>query len=470
MKLEAKKFALAAVLALAVGATVQAQRTDSDQSQGNITQGPMIQYADDRFAVITWTTSAPGDSRVVYGTDRNNLTQVAEGAGNTSTHRVELTSLEPGTTYYFQIDQGKATADLLSFETGASGATAVQNQQPRVVARGQTLAGGGEGQQSSTAAAMEPPKIEYASDTSAILSWRTATPSDSLVYYGTSPTQLNQRAGSRDDVTFHRVHITALQPGTTYYFQVNTPDGESEVYTVRTVARGGRPMYDQTAARYAPASEQSQTTAQSRPRDASTPEGSGRGGVIPEGTVIQATLESELSTKTAQPGQRFTATVSQPVRAEDGSLAVPVGSKITGEVTEVEQGKTLPQVRGRGRLNLHFTEIQLPDGGTVPLTATLVSVHDTKATEEGEVQSRTTGGQAAKGVGIGAAIGTVGGLIFGSALKGLLIGAIAGGGYVLATQGKDVDLKPGTGMRLRLDHAVTVPAGAGQRSGSQLRR
>jgi len=54
----------------------------------------------------------------------------------------------------------------------------------------------------------------------------------------------------------------------------------------------------------------------------------------------------------------------------------------------------------------------------------------------------------------------VAGLIFGGALKGLAIGAIAGGGYVLATQGKDVDIPAQSGMKLRLDQPLSIPGGA----------
>jgi hypothetical protein len=169
-------------------------------------------------------------------------------------------------------------------------------------------------------------------------------------------------------------------------------------------------------------------------------------------------LQDELSTKTSRYGDKFTATVSHPVNATDGSLAIPAGSKITGEVTEAEGGRTLPALRGRGKLNLRFRDLVLPDGTTIPINASLVSVHNMQANEEGQVQSGTSGKTAAKGIGIGAGLGTVAGLIFGGALKGLAIGAIAGGGYVLAAKGKDVEIPANSGMKLRLEQALYVPA------------
>lgn len=190
---------------------------------------------------------------------------------------------------------------------------------------------------------------------------------------------------------------------------------------------------------------------------------------IATGTEIRATLDTPLSTKTSKQGDQFTATVVEPVRSADGAVVIPSGAKIQGEVSESEEGKTLPSIRGKGRLNLRFRDVQLPDGTSLPLAATLISVNEAKGgsagktNNEGEVQSGTSGKTAAKNVGIGAGIGTVAGLIFGSALKGLAIGALAGGGYVLAQNGKEVNLPAQTGMRLRVDRNISVPASAVQR-------
>jgi hypothetical protein len=177
---------------------------------------------------------------------------------------------------------------------------------------------------------------------------------------------------------------------------------------------------------------------------------------------IQAALDQPLSTKTSQVGDSFTATVTQPVRGSGGTVLIPAGSKINGQVSESEQGKMIPAIRGRGHLNVRFIDITFPEHVSAPLMATLVSVRpkggNGKSGSEGEVTSGTSAKNTAKDVGIGAGVGTVAGLIFGSALKGLAIGAIAGGGYVLATDGRDVELPAQTEMTLRLDQNLVVPA------------
>ena len=185
-------------------------------------------------------------------------------------------------------------------------------------------------------------------------------------------------------------------------------------------------------------------------------------GDLAAGTEIRATLDTPLSSKTSRPGDRFTATITQPIQGNGGNVMIPAGSRIEGEVSEAEQGKTLPALRGKGKLNLRFRDVVLPNGQTVPVTGTLVSVNSTngkdtkKADNEGQVESGTRGKDVAKDVGIGAGVGTVAGLIFGGPLKGLAIGALAGGGYVLATNGKDVNLPAQTGLVVRLDQPMNL--------------
>jgi len=263
----------------------------------------------------------------------------------------------------------------------------------------------------------------------------------------------------------------------------NDPSG-SQAGSAGTTQTAPTTTYDQNSTSSAPSAQSSSNTAgaqnqtgtstsdspvlQSRPQSPTTVP---MARTVPVGTEVQAALDRALSSKTAKDGEQFSATLTEPLRNQNGEVLVPIGAKLQGTIT-AESGKALPSVRGKGRLGLRFNDIQLSDGTSVPVQATLLGVHDTSGkdtgstNEEGEVTGRTTGGQAAKNVGIGAGIGTVAGLIFGSALKGMLIGAIAGGGYVLAKGGQDVNLPAQTGLRLRLDQNVTVPAGAAKTSGA----
>lgn len=176
-------------------------------------------------------------------------------------------------------------------------------------------------------------------------------------------------------------------------------------------------------------------------------------GRVDAGTELHATLDTPLSTRTSKPGDRFTASLTDLVRANDGAVVIPSGSHIEGEVAEAEESKAMAALREKGALSLRFRNLVLPNGQTLPFTATLVSVHDTRgknskrANAEGQMQS----GSRAQDAGISAGTG----LVFGGPLKGLAIGALAGGGYVLSTKGKDVQLPAQTGMVIRLDQPVS---------------
>jgi hypothetical protein len=323
------------------------------------------------------------------------------------------------------------------------------------------------------------PVIEYADDSLAVVYWTTNLPATSTVRFGTNPQTLDHVAAGATAQTQHRVNVADLSPTTKYYFIVESADpsgngvpARSVAETLTTVAAGqpatqnhqANPTSSTAHTASAPVSTTSAAQPSSAPQPAASPstQPATRSQELPAGTQIQASLDQKLSTTSSQPGDNFSATVAQPVRASNGAVLIPVGSKINGQVSESEQGKTLPAIRGRGRLNVRFIDITFPEHVSAPLLATLVSVHpkggNGKAGSEGEITSGTSGKNTAKDVGIGAGVGTLAGLIFGSALKGLAIGAIAGGGYVLATDGKDVDLPAQTELTVRLNQNLVVPA------------
>lgn len=184
---------------------------------------------------------------------------------------------------------------------------------------------------------------------------------------------------------------------------------------------------------------------------------------VPVNTQFHATLDRALSTKYSHPGDSFTVTLIDPMRNQQGDALIPAGTRLSGVVQVAESGKIFASMRGKGKLELRFQDIDLADGRHLPIEATLLGIVPKKGTsaetnDEGQVTGGNPSGKTtAKDVGIGAGVGTLAGLIMGSALKGAAIGAIAGGGYVLANSGKDVDLPENTTLNIRLDQLLTVP-------------
>lgn len=76
------------------------------------------------------------------------------------------------------------------------------------------------------------PVVEHVGDTSATIAWTTNTGGSSVVRYGTEPNRLGQMAESpyadndRTRSQNHRVQLNNLRPGTTYYFFVDSGQGE----------------------------------------------------------------------------------------------------------------------------------------------------------------------------------------------------------------------------------------------------
>lgn len=158
-------------------------------------------------------------------------------------------------------------------------------------------------------------------------------------------------------------------------------------------------------------------------------------------TEIHWVLETPLSTRTSKPGDRFIGAISDPVRAGNGMVAIPAGSRLEGEVSDSEELNSVPALRNKTKLILRFRDIVLPGGETLPISAALVSVNSTSGTSTRTVEEE-------RGAGAG--------VIFGSPLKGLAIGQLGGGGYVLATKGKEVDLPAQTGVVIRLKQPVSA--------------
>lgn len=159
---------------------------------------------------------------------------------------------------------------------------------------------------------------------------------------------------------------------------------------------------------------------------------------IPVGTEFDVRLQSRLNSGTARVEDRFDATTIVPYE-RNGRMLVPAGSVMRGVVNSVT-----PASRGvnrKGELTLLFDRFSI-EGRTYSIRATVMQA----------LQGEADTGRVAAGAGVGAIIGGILGGVRG-ALTGILIG---GGGTVAATEGNDVDLAPGTVLRVRLDAPLDV--------------
>jgi hypothetical protein len=163
-------------------------------------------------------------------------------------------------------------------------------------------------------------------------------------------------------------------------------------------------------------------------------------GTIPVGQELDVRLQTPLNSGTATAEQRFEATTA--VELKQGStVLVPAGSTVRGIVSSVQPAGKIDR---SGSMTLAFDQLTIK-GRDYPIRALATQVY-----ESGGIRDE------AKTVGTAGAVGAIVGGIIGG-LKGALIGAAVGsGGVIAATEGKDVELKPGTIVRIRMDQPVEI--------------
>lgn len=160
---------------------------------------------------------------------------------------------------------------------------------------------------------------------------------------------------------------------------------------------------------------------------------------IPVGTELDVRLQTHLNSATAKVEQRFEATTIVDLKM-DKHLVLPAGTVVRGFVGSV---RAATRTSRQGSLTLSFDEVVLT-GGPTRMRATVTKALDGKMSDD---VSR---------IGTGAVVGAIlGGLLGGG--KGLLVGVlVGGGGTIAATDGTDVDLPPGTILRLRIDSPLEI--------------
>lgn len=167
--------------------------------------------------------------------------------------------------------------------------------------------------------------------------------------------------------------------------------------------------------------------------------------LVPVGTNLKVRLEDTLSSKDSRVGDRFTATVLDPVRFNEAT--------VTGHISSIQKSG---KVKGRTSMNLAFNSIRLSDGRSGTLHGYVTRVYGSDsgtADQEGGVESGSRTKQTVKRGAIGAGAGAVLGAIIGGG-KGAAIGLIlggAGGAGSLAVQGsKELKLESGTELLVRV--------------------
>jgi hypothetical protein len=169
-----------------------------------------IIYLTNTGVTINWTTDQPSTGMVNYGTTTNYASSTPVITTPTIAHAVTLGGLAPGTTYNFAVVSsastgGPSTSTNQTFTTAASNATA--------------------------------PNVGFVAswgitNSSAMISWSTDAPANTVLAYGTTPA-LGQLTPVQATLSAsHGVTLTGLDSGTSYYFvAISTGSGGATGYS-----------------------------------------------------------------------------------------------------------------------------------------------------------------------------------------------------------------------------------------------
>ncbi len=180
---------------------------------------------------------------------------------------------------------------------------------------------------------------------------------------------------------------------------------------------------------------------------------------VASGQTLRVRMNSTLNSKTARVGDTVTATVTEPVYSDSGTLVIPQGSTLTGRVDTA----TAARKGGKpGTIELSFVSLKTPNGTTRAINGTLTDLDTKSAKSDAEGTASGDKMQHRKLIFIGG--GGAGGAVLGGALgggKGALIGgiigAVAGGIGENQTKGEDAEVKSGTEFGVYLNQAVSLP-------------
>lgn len=154
---------------------------------------------------VTWTTNEPATSKVRFGTTTAYGNEVTDLSLTTS-HRMTITGLLPGTTYHYEVISTGSTTDY------DADATFITAQAPA----------------SDAATAISEIRL-IAGETIVTVQWTTNEPATSLFHYGIT-TDYDRHASNASLSATHRIQVGNLAPGTTYHYRL-TSQGASVATT-----------------------------------------------------------------------------------------------------------------------------------------------------------------------------------------------------------------------------------------------
>ena len=188
-----------------------------------------------------------------------------------------------------------------------------------------------------------------------------------------------------------------------------------------------------------------------------------------QGTQIHLNLLTTISTSTSRDGDPFVAVVAEPVFIGN-QLLLPAGTRVNGIIGTVEKARRFSVFRGQAYMNLTFRSVEV-DSRIIPVQMSIITIEqphgrnddgkrrkDVKIEEGQVIQEKHDYKGDVIGGSVGAGGGALIGVLFSNVARGFGLGLAGSAAYIVARKGKEVELPAQTGMLVRMDNTITVPA------------
>ena len=220
-----------------------------DDTAPKIISGPTVKAKDDKSAIIEWETDEPSNSSVRYDTKARTWFDLSHGIGGVTIteeceidddgieycydviednsgsgseaemvthHVVTITGLQPTTPYYYRVGSADALGNGPDLNQDATN--------PSLLGEFITEEGPDE-----IAPAITNLKVFFVTNITALITWETDEPSNSIIQYGVVSSEWGNfmfEEGDAGMVTYHSITITGLKPDTNYYFRAGSTDAK----------------------------------------------------------------------------------------------------------------------------------------------------------------------------------------------------------------------------------------------------
>ncbi|NQY79101.1 MAG: hypothetical protein HRT47_02195 [Candidatus Caenarcaniphilales bacterium] len=177
---------------------------------------------------------------------------------------------------------------------------------------------------------------------------------------------------------------------------------------------------------------------------------------VAAGTPMQAVINETISSEFTRPGERLTLSLGSPVYS-GSSVALPAGALVEAEVIEASPAG---RAGSPGKLDFRLTAVITPDGGRIPLSASL-DQNRFSLTAENHSRVKHYAKATVAGAAGGALSGLIGGAISGGRVgRGTALGTAVGSGVGILggtlKKGKELTIAKGTPIPFILDRPLQI--------------